>query len=224
MSKNHSENSQAVIRKPLFAILGFPLLVAFVLSIGTIAASAQGVEILLQNGYTVDQIHEDGHGEYFEEFIDQKFYGVFTVNEEGYSYWYAGFHDLESARNGALEWCATDVPAGVPSCEVAAYLVPASIGDGFVSGLSEAALEEYIEFLTYGAAKSFAVSPNGAYAYTWDYETQRSADQNALKICNESAEEKSDWEIGQSHDCVLFSGFSDAPAGNTLVPNSRIKK
>ena len=166
---------------------------------------------LFQNGWTEATVVAD-QGDNYLDFLDQKFYGAFAMTADGYSYWYAGFHDLESARIATLAWCEDDSPAEGLPCEIAAFLVPAEIPEGFVQGLSATAHEEFKEFMTYGSEKSFAVSANGSYAYTWDYGSSFEADREAIKLCNESAEEKADWVIGQPAGCVLYD-FRDVVGG-----------
>ena len=158
---------------------------------------------LFQNGWTESSIAAS-QGDNYSDFLNQKFYGVFAMTSDGYSYWYAGFHDLETARTATLAWCEDDSPAEGLPCEIAAYLVPAETPEGFVQGLSATAIGEFNEFMTYDDEKAFAVSANGSYAYTWEYGSTFEAGREAIKLCNESAENKADWVIGQSAGCVLF--------------------
>ncbi len=183
------------------------LSVAFVASVGFgQAANAEVISplALYQNGWNAASVAEKNQDENYADFLSQSFYGAFAMSKDGYSYWYAGFHDLDTARTAVLAWCEDDSPAEGRPCEIAAYLVPSYIPEGFISGLSAPAIGELEEFMGYGGEKSFAISANGAYAYTWDYGTAREADNEAISLCNESAEEKVDWMIGQSAGCILF--------------------
>ncbi len=172
-----------------------------------VAAQQLPVSIIYQNGYDAGWIEDAGQAEHFQDFMDESYYGAFVIGDDNYSYWYAGFHELETARNAALSWCESENPRNGDPCHVAAFLVPTNIPENFVSNLSEGAVDEYLEYLTYGDYKAFAVSPNGAYAYTWNYETQELADINALDLCEETASDSYGWEIGMSHECYIYSEF-----------------
>ena len=186
-------------------LLFFGLIGALVAATPTLAQDAEVIppKPLFQNGWTEATIVSD-QGDNYYDFLDQNFYGAFAMTADGYSYWYAGFHDLESARIATLAWCEDDSPAEGLPCELAAYLIPSEVPDDFVQGLGAAAQEEFKEFMTYGNEKAFALSANGSYAYTWDYGNSFEAGREAIKLCNESAENKADWVIGQSAGCVLY--------------------
>ena len=201
-------------------------------SLLAVPAFAQDEEVipplpLFVNGYTEASMYDGGQGDNYNDFLSQQFYGALAMSKDGYSYWYAGFHDMEAARVAVLAWCEDDSPAEGLPCELAAYLVPAYIPDGFVHGLSASAINEFNEFMTYGSEKSFAVSANGAYSYTWDYGSSFEADREAINLCNESAQGKSDWVIGQSHGCTLydFRGASaDVDSGGDQLLQRPTKK
>lgn len=179
--------------------------------------------IVFQNGYNFNWLVGQDKTDHFEEFVDQAFYGAFVANDDGDSYWYSGFHNLETARTATLAWCARDKSTGSSDCELIAYLIPKNVGADFVSGLSNTAIEEYNEYLTYGTYRAFALSANGAYAYAWDHLSQSDANAAAIEICDESAESKSEWEIGQSYSCALFNENNEVPLSKPK-PAPRIKK
>lgn len=193
------------------------------------ASLAQDVDpypaaIIFQSGYGYGWLAAQEKAEHFADFAEQPFYGAFVANEDGDSYWYSGFHNMETVRTAALAWCEIDRSAGSDPCELIAYLAPQYVDDNFVSGLSNTAIVEYTEYLEYGTSRAFAVSPNGAYAYAWDHVNQQDADEAALEICNDSAQGKSEWELGQSHACVIFQDPNTFIPATKPKPAPRIKK
>ncbi len=186
---------------------------AAMLTASAISVQAQDLEpispiALFHNGWNDTKLRENGQEENYEAFLAQNFYGALAMSKDGYSYWYAGFHDIETARTAVIAWCEDDSPPeGIP-CTIAAYLVPSEVPEGFIHGLSATAEVEFDEFMSFGDQKAYAISPNGAYAFTWDYGSKAEAEREAINLCNESAQAKSDWVIGQSASCVLFDYLS----------------
>lgn len=220
--------SHAKTRLPiaLFAFATFTLLTAAILVISASAIRAQSNDsnstVIFQNGYTYDWLIDHDKLDHFEEFATQEFYSAFVANDDGDSFWYSGFHNLETARMSALAWCDVDKVEGAEACELVAYLVPTNIDGDFVSGLSKTAIEEYNEFLTYDSFSAFAISANGSYAYAWEHASQSNANNDALEVCNGSADDKADWETGQSRECVLFGAAGGA--ADIAKPVPKIKK
>ncbi len=210
----------------LFVFATFTLLSAATLMISVSASRAQSNEenstVIFQNGYSYEWLIDHDKTDHFEEFASQEFYAAFVANEDGDSFWYSGFHNLETARISSLAWCDVDKVDGAEACELVAYLIPTNIGEDFVSGLSKSAIEEYAEFQTYETFRAFALSANGAYAYAWEHASQSNANIGALEVCNESAEDKADWITGQSRDCVLFGVTAGVTESAKPVP--KIKK
>ncbi len=115
------------------------------------------------------------------------YYGVVAASGLDYGWWADNFHNIEDARAHVLEWCNMDVPESEKPCEIVAEIIPHDSIVDLVEGISADGYLGYTEYLAEGRSKAFAISPNGAWGYAFNYDNPFEATAEAIATCNEYA-------------------------------------
>jgi hypothetical protein len=131
------------------------------------------------------------------------FYGAIAVSGSQYGWWADNFHTPEMARAHVLDWCNMDLPDSEPRCEIIAEIHPDDSVVDLIEGLSADGQLGYDEYLRQGTFKAFALSPNGAWGYSYDYPNALEATNGALETCDGYASEETN-PTSVDSTCYVF--------------------
>ncbi|MBM7068521.1 hypothetical protein [Actibacterium sp. 188UL27-1] len=128
----------------------------------------------------------------FDEFVSPPaYFGAFAASRDGAYGWFYNANDLATAQDFALNYCETSRADGpVPRCVVIATVVPEGFAGPAQGTLRHKAATDLAKLRSsrrYSGKRAMAASGGGAYGYVYNMPTRKSAEREALYLCERYA-------------------------------------